>query len=320
MDHFYSANSVTDIDELMRTAQRMKHHPLKYHDLGHGKLMVLLFFNPSLRTKLSTQKAAMNLGMQVISMDMKDSWAWEFEDGVTMLFDKAEHIKEAANVICRYADIVAIRSFPSLTDKEEDYKDQVIRSFMKYSSVPVINLESAIRHPLQSCADLMTIREHVTLDQPKIVLSWAPHPKALPQAVSNSFLEWMSAAGHQVTVTHPEGYNLDPDFTKGHKVELDQTAAFKNADVIYVKNWSQVNAYGQVKSQDPGWMITKEKLDLTNNAKLLHCLPVRRNVVIADDAMDSPHSAIYDLAENRLHTAQAVIYQILKKQISPEHV
>ncbi len=312
MNNFYSVQDVDNLDQLIQTAQSMKAHPLKHKDIGAGKLLVLLFFNPSLRTKLSTQKAALNLGMQVISMDMKDSWAWEFEDGVTMKFDKAEHIKEAANIICRYADIVAIRSFPSLKNKEDDYKDQVIKSFIKYSSKPVISLESTIRHPLQSCADLMTIKENCKTAQPKIVLSWAPHPKALPQAVSNSFLEWMNAAGHNVTVTHPKGYELDNEFMTGHKVEYDQEEAFKEADIIYVKNWSPLSAYGEVVSQDENWMITKEKLSKTNNAKLMHCLPVRRNVVISDDAMDSDHSAIYDLAENRLHTAQAVIYQILQ--------
>lgn len=315
MKHFYSAASPTDVERLIQTAIRLKKDPAQYLKMAEGKLMVLLFFNPSLRTKLSTQKAAMNLGMQVISMDMKDSWAWEFEEGVTMRFDKAEHVKEAANVICRYADIIAIRSFPSLTDQKADYQDQVINNFMKYSTKPVINLESAIRHPLQSFADLLTIKEQVKKDNPKIVLTWAPHPKALPQAVSNSFLEWMHRAGHQVTVTHPEGYELHPDFMQGHQATHDQEAAFEDADVVYVKNWSPISSYGQVINQSEEWMITKAKLDLTNNAKLMHCLPVRRNVVIADDAMDSDHSAIYDLAENRLHTAQAVIYSLLNGQL-----
>ena len=315
LNHFYSVQNVSNLKELIHTAQRMKAHPYKYHDLGKGKLLVLLFFNPSLRTKLSTQKAAMNLGMQVISMDMKDSWAWEFEDGVTMKFDKAEHVKEAANVICRYADIIAIRSFPGLKDKEADYRDEVINNFISYSTKPVVNLESAIRHPLQSCADLMTINEHQKKSSPKIVLTWAPHPKALPQAVSNSFLEWMSDAGHGVTVTHPKGYELDDTFMKGHDVIHDQEEAFKGADFIYVKNWSSVSSYGQVLSKDPNWMITKEKLDLTNDGRLLHCLPVRRNVVISDDAMDSYHSLIYDLSENRLHTAQAVLYHLLRNSL-----
>ncbi len=314
MNNFYSAQDVYDVDELIHIANSYKVHPHKDKNLGEGKLLVLLFFNPSLRTKLSTQKAAMNLGMQVISMDMKDSWAWEFEDGVTMSADKAEHVKEAARVISSYADIIAIRSFPGLKDKEADYQDMVIKNFMRYSAVPVINLESAIRHPLQSCADLMTIKAHVTKPNPKIVLSWAPHPKALPQAVSNSFLEWMKVADYEVTITHPKGYELDPTFTDGHVVEYDQEKAFEEADIIYVKNWSPLSDYGNAINQDDSWMITKEKLEQTNNAKLLHCLPVRRNVVISDDAMDSHHSAIYELAENRLHTAQAVISSILISQ------
>ncbi|MFT4567379.1 MAG: N-succinyl-L-ornithine transcarbamylase [Saprospiraceae bacterium] len=315
MKKFYSVDDVADLDELIQTAIRMKNNPNEFAEVGKNKLIVLLFFNPSLRTKLSTQKAAMNLGMQVIPMDMSRSWGWEFEDGIKMEFDTAEHVKEAANVISRYADIIAIRSFPGLKDKEKDYADSVVKQFIRYCPKPVINLESAIRHPLQSFADLMTITEHVSVEKPKIVLSWAPHPKALPQAVSNSFLEWMKAAGHQVTVTHPEGYELDVEFMDGHEVEHNQDLALKDADVVYVKNWSSVKSYGQILSQDSNWTITKNKLDLTNKAKLLHCLPVRRNVVLADDAIDSDHSVIYDLAENRLHTAQAVIYKILSEVI-----
>jgi len=313
MKRFYSVDDVTDLDDLVQTAIRMKNNPNNFADLGKDKLIVLLFFNPSLRTKLSTQKAALNLGMQVIPMDMSNSWGWEFEDGIKMKFDTAEHVKEAANVISQYADIIAIRSFSGLKDKDKDYSDQVIKQFMRYCQKPVINLESAIRHPLQSFADLLTIREHVPIAKPKIVLSWAPHPKVLPQAVSNSFLEWMNAAGHQVTVTHPRGYELEEDFMKGHAVEYDQDKAFENADVIYVKNWSSVTSYGKKLTEDSNWTVTKKKLDKTNNAKLLHCLPVRRNVVLSDDAIDSEHSAIYELAENRLYTAQAVIYKILSE-------
>lgn len=280
--------------------------------MGEGKTLVLLFFNPSLRTKLSTQKAGMNLGMQVISMDMKDSWAWEFEDGNIMNLTKAEHVREAAKVISRYGDIIAIRSFPGLQDKDADYQDKVIRQFMKYSERPVVNLESCIRHPLQSLSDLFTMREYAIGVKPKIVLTWAPHPRSLPQAVSNSFLEWMNAAGHSVTVTHPEGYDLDEEFMKGHRVSYNQEEAFAHADFVYVKNWSSVRDYGKVLDQSKDWQVTFDKLQLTNKAKLMHCLPVRRNVVISDDAMDSDHSIIYDLAENRLHTAQAVLHQILQ--------
>ena len=311
MKNFYSVQDVPDLQELLTLTKKIKANPLDYKKVGQGKLLVLLFFNPSLRTKISTQKASFNLGMQVIPMDMKGSWNWEFEEGVTMQFDTAEHVKEAAHVISRYADIIAIRSFPGLKNKEVDYQDIVIKGFMKHATKPVVNLESATRHPLQSLADLFTISEHVKKDKPKIVLTWAPHPKALPQAVSNSFLEWMHAAKHEVTITHPRGYELDDEFTKGHKVEYNQEKALEDADVVYVKNWSSVKSYGQIISQDDTWKITAKKLKNTNAAKLMHCLPVRRNVVISDDAMDSDHSVIYDLAENRLHTAQAVLYSIL---------
>ncbi|MEL6391041.1 MAG: acetylornithine carbamoyltransferase [Bacteroidota bacterium] len=311
MTNFYSFEDVEDVQELFQLASRCKNDPTWAAKVGKGKLLVLLFFNPSLRTKLSTQKAALNLGMQVIPMDMKSSWNWEFEDGVTMKFDTAEHVKEAANVISRYADIIAIRSFPSLTDKDRDYQDQIIQSFMSYASKPVVNLESATRHPLQSLADMFTIHEHVEKSNPKIVLTWAPHPKVLPQAVANSFLEWAHGCGHQVTVTHPKGYELDAAFMSGHQIEYDRKKALESADVVYVKNWSTVTPYGQVLSQDPRWMIDQADLQLTNAARLMHCLPVRRNVVIADNAMDSSHSVLYDLSENRLHTAQAVLYKLL---------
>lgn len=311
MKHFYSSADVQNLDALLALTKEIKSYPLYYKNLGKNKTLVLLFFNPSLRTKLSTQKAGYNLGMNVISMDMKDSWAWEFEEGAIMNTDKAEHVKEAAQVICQYADIIGIRSFPGLKNKAEDYADKVIQSFIKYCNKPVVNLESAIRHPLQSLADLFTIESFKSKAKPKIVLSWAPHPRALPQAVSNSFLEWMKKGGHTVTVTHPQGYELDAEFMCGHLLEYDQNKAFENADFVYVKNWSSVNDYGQINNQDPKWMITKKKLQLSNNAKLMHCLPVRRNVVISDDAMDSEHSVITELAENRLHTAQAVIHTLL---------
>ena len=311
MKNFYSIEDVEDVDGLIETAMHMKNGPFNFSSTGKTKTLVLLFFNPSLRTKLSTQRAAFNLGMEVISMDMKSSWKWEFDEGAMMNLDTAEHVKEAAQVIAQYGDIVAIRSFPSLENRVLDYQDHVIRQFIKYCPVPVINLESAIRHPLQSFADLLTVREKISVPDPKIVLSWAPHPRALPQAVSNSFLEWMKFAGHSVIVTHPQGYELDDEFMEGHQVEYDQDVAFQDADIVYVKNWSSVKQYGQVLTQNPVWMITKDKLEKTNNAKLMHCLPVRRNVVISDDAMDSNHSAIMDLAENRLYTAQAVLFKIL---------
>ena len=311
MRNFYSAYDVDDLDHLVSIAKQIKQDPVGFSQIGQGKLLVLLFFNASLRTKISTQKAALNLGMQVITMDMKDSWNWEMEDGRVMKFDTAEHIKEAAAVIGRYADVVGIRSFPGLKQKDIDYQDLLLQKYIKYSPVPVVNLESSIRHPLQSFADLTTIRERFDQDNIKVVLTWAPHPKSLPQAVSNSFLEWMHASSIEVTITHPKGYTLDEQFTKGHQVVYDQDEALKNADVVYVKNWSSTNPYGKVLESSDRWKITAEKLQNTNSAKLMHCLPVRRNVVISDDAMDSEHSIIYDQAENRVHTAQAVLYSLL---------
>ena len=311
MNNFYSVKDVGDIDHILAKAKEIKKDPLQYVNLGQNKLLVLLFFNASLRTKISTQKAAQNLGMNVISMDMKDSWNWEIQDGEIMRFDTAEHVKEAARVIGRYADIVAIRSFPGLVDVNEDYQDSLIRNFIKYSPIPVVNLESSIRHPLQSFADLLTIRERYERRNLKIVLSWAPHPKALPQAVANSFLEWMHAASQKVIVTHPRGYELKEEFMAGHEINYDQEEALQDADVVYVKNWSSLNPYGTVLESSETWQIDHKKLDATNKAILMHCLPVRRNVVISDDAMDSDHSVIYDQAENRVHTAQTVLYSLL---------
>lgn len=311
MRNFYSSADVDNLSKLIDLTRKLKSDPHAFKEIGKNKTLVLLFFNPSLRTRLSTEKAGINLGMQVINMDMKASWAWEFEEKAIMNTDKAEHVKEAARVISSYADIIGIRSFPGLDEKSKDYEDTVIRTFMKHCRKPVVNLESAIRHPLQSLADLFTIEEHKKISRPKIVLSWAPHPRALPQAVSNSFLEWMNHAAYPVTVTHPEGYELEPGFMKGHCIEYDQKKALVDADFVYVKNWSSVSQYGKVINTDPSWIMNLEKMKLTNDARLMHCLPVRRNVVIADDAMDSAHSLIPELAENRLYTAQAVLYSIL---------
>jgi N-succinyl-L-ornithine transcarbamylase len=249
--------------------------------------------------------------MDVITMNMAEGWKWEMEEGAVMKFDTAEHIKEAAGVISSYADVIGIRTFPALKNKNDDYQDKVIKTLIKYSHVPVVNMESAILHPLQSLTDAFTIKEKKPSKDLKIVLSWAPHPKALPQAVSNSFLQWMHMLGNKVTITHPEGYELDPAFTMGHSVDYDQDKAFKEADVVYVKNWSSVNKYGEILSKDASWMITKDKLDRTNKALLMHCLPVRRNVVISDDALDSSHAVVIDQAANRTVAAQAVLHSIL---------
>ncbi len=311
MKQFYSTKDVYDLEGLLQTISSFKQAPHSVPLAGQHKSLAMLFFNPSLRTRMSTERAATNLGMDVITMNMKDSWAWELEEGQVMDADKAEHVREAAGVISSYADIVAIRSFPGLKDKKEDDRDALLSTFIKHCSKPVINLESSLRHPLQSLTDLFTIREHMTKKNPKIVLSWAPHPKALPHTVALSFLEWMRFGRHQVVVTHPEGYELDPSFMKGHSLEYDRDKAFENADFIYVKNWSAANPYGKVLNIDKSRMITLESLKRTRKAKLMHCLPVRRNMVISDDAMDSNHSIIQQQAKNRLHTAQAVIYHLL---------
>lgn len=311
MKHFYSANDIGDLEYLLNLCDRAKKNPYDDKKKGSNKLLVLLFFNPSLRTRISTQKAAYNLGMDVITMNMSEGWKWEMDDGVEMKFDTAEHIKEAAAVISSYADIIGIRTFPGLKNKEEDYQDSVIKMLMKYSSVPVVNMESSILHPLQSLTDLFTIREKKKNKKLKIVLSWAPHPKALPQAVSNSFLQWMTKSNQKVTVCHPRGYELDEKFMVGHEVSHNQKESFQNADVIYVKNWSSVNNYGQILNNDPKWMITSEKLKLTKDGILMHCLPVRRNVVISDCALDSPHSVVVDQAANRTVAAQAVLQSLL---------
>lgn len=314
MKNFYSAESVDDLESLLALCHEVKRKPVAHKSLGANKVLVLLFFNPSLRTRLSTQKAAYNLGMDVICMNMKEGWNWEMEDGAVMKFDTAEHIKEAARVVSSYADIIGIRTFPTLKDKESDYQDKVIKALMKYSTVPVVNMESSILHPLQSLTDLFTIRERKKKKNLKVVLTWAPHPKALPQAVSNSFLQWMSKAGQQVTICNPEGYDLDSRFLGDHITTHDQDEAFQDADVIYVKNWSSVEKYGQILETDPNWKITKKKLDLTDDAIMMHCLPVRRNVVLADDAIDSHHSIVIDQAANREVAAQAVLQSILESK------
>ncbi len=311
MKNFESVADVDQLESLIQKGMDLKSNPLQAETLGKGKTLILLFFNPSLRTRLSTEKAGINLGMSVINMNAGQGWQLEFEDGKIMNMDKAEHIREAAAVISQYADVIGIRTFPSLTDRERDYSDFILHQFMRYASVPIISLESAIRHPLQSLADLITIEEHKTKARPKVVLSWAPHPRALPQAVSNSFLEWVNRTDAELVITHPEGYDLAPQFTHGIPVTHKQEEAFEGADFIYTKNWSSFNQYGQILSQDPNWMITPEKMALTDNGKFMHCLPVRRNVVVADGVLDSEASLVIHQANNRTYAAQAVLHEIL---------
>lgn len=313
MRHFTSVEDVDNIDKLIEVALNLKAIPKASEHLGKGKTMGIIFLNPSLRTRLSTQVAAQNLGMSPIVMNFSsDGWQLEFADGVVMDGNKAEHVKEAAAVMGTYFDVMGIRSFPGLKDRDDDYQDNVINQIKKYAGIPVISLESAIRHPLQSLADLITITEHKKVAKPKIVLSWAPHPRALPQAVSNSFAEWVLAAGYDLTITHPAGYELSEQFTKGATIEYDQKKAFEGADFIYTKNWSSYKDYGQVLNTDPSWQIDAAKMKLTNDAKFMHCLPVRRNVIVSDDVLDSESSIVIKQAENRIYSAQAVIEQILK--------
>ncbi|GAA5028541.1 N-acetylornithine carbamoyltransferase [Marivirga lumbricoides] len=313
MKNFTSVHDVPDLPKLLQKALEIKKYPLQNTTLGTHKTLGLIFLNPSLRTRMSTQKAAYNLGMNVIVMNMdKDSWALETREGVIMDGDKAEHAKEAVAVMGEYCDIIGVRSFPGLKDKEADYREEMLNIFLKYVGIPVVSLESATRHPLQSLADLVTIAELKKVEKPKIVLTWAPHIKALPQAVPNSFAEWMLAADHDLTIAHPEGYELSDEFTKGATIEHDQSKALEDADFVYVKNWSSFKDYGAVSNRFPDWTFDHKKHQLTAEAKVMHCLPVRRNVVIADEILDGQHSAVIQQAGNRVFAAQAVLQTMLE--------
>lgn len=312
MKHFLSINDVTDLNQLITSGIISKRNPFGDNELGKNKTIGLLFFNSSLRTRLSTQKAAQNLGLNVIMMNVgQDGWGLEMEEGVIMNGDKAEHVKEAAAVIGRYCDIIGIRSFAGLQDREKDYQEIVFEQFKKYAEVPIVNLESATRHPLQSLADCITIEEFRVKERPKVVLTWLPHFKALPQAVANSFCEWMNPMNVELVITHPEGYDLAPEFVGKGQVIYDQNKALEGADFVYGKNWSSYTNYGQVLSSDPSWMITEEKMSLTDNGKFMHCLPLRRNMKVADEVLDGPRSLVIEQAANREWSAQAVLREIL---------
>ena len=308
--------SLKDIDSLSKwvsEAIEIKKNPLKNKKLGKNKTLGMLFFNPSLRTRLSTQKAALNLGMNVMVMNFtSEGWTLEFEDGAIMNQGASEHIKEAAEVVSQYCDVIAIRAFAELIDKEKDNSEVVISGFLKYATVPIINMESATGHPLQSLADAITIEEFKPNHRPKVVLTWAPHPKALPQAVPNSFVEMMQLQDADFVITHPKGYELNPEITMDSKIEFDQDKAFENADFIYAKNWSNYNEYGQITNSDSSWTVTVDKMKLTNNAKFMHCLPVRRNVIVTDEVIDSENSIVMNQANNRTYSAQLVLQKILK--------
>jgi len=308
--------SVNDIDSLKNwvdEAKELKKDPLKFAALGKNKTIGLLFFNPSLRTRLSTQKAANNLGMNVMVMNFGDEgWALEYEDGAIMNQGKSEHVKEAAQVISQFCDVIAIRAFAGLTNKQKDTSEEVLSNFKKYATVPILNMESSVGHPLQALADAITLEENKVNHKPKVVLSWAPHPKALPHAVANSFVQMMQLQDADFVITHPKGYELDPEITKNSSIEYDQDKAFENADFVYTKNWSSFNDYGKVISQDKNWTINNKKMKLTNNAKFMHCLPVRRNVVVADEVLDGPNSLVIEQANNRTYAAQLVLKKILE--------
>jgi N-succinyl-L-ornithine transcarbamylase len=308
--------SIKDIDSLskwVKSAIKIKSKPLKNKKIGKNKTLGMLFFNPSLRTRLSTQKAALNLGMNVMVMNFThEGWTLEFEDGAIMNQGASEHIKEAAEVVSQYCDIIAIRAFAGLVDKEKDNAETVMAGFLKYATVPIINMEGATGHPLQALADAITMEEFKTVHRPKVVLSWAPHPKALPQAVANSFVEMMQLQDAAFVITHPEGYELNPDITKDSTIEYDQNKAFDNADFIYVKNWSSYNDYGKITNSDPNWTVTAEKMALTNNAKFMHCLPVRRNIIVTDEVIDSANSLVIQQANNRTYAAQLVLQKIVR--------
>lgn len=317
MRNFLSVKDAENIDELVSTANNFRNNPLSQQSLGKGKRMGLIFLNPSLRTRLSTQIAAQNLGMEAIVFNAsQDGWSLEFEDGAIMNGTTVEHIKDAAPILGCYFDILGVRTFPSLKNKEEDYNEYVMSQFVKYSGIPVISLESATVHPLQSLTDIITINGYLPVKnkvKPKIVLTWAPHVKPLPQCVANSFCEWINAWNlSDFTIVYPKGYELAESFTGNAHITNDQAQALKDADFVYVKNWSSYKDYGKVQENANDWMLTKEKLSATNDAKVMHCLPVRRNIELSDEVLDNANSIVTEQASNRVWAAQAVLSQILK--------
>jgi N-succinyl-L-ornithine transcarbamylase len=314
MKKFISVNDAPSIPQLIEKALAYKNDPFKDKNLGANKTMGMLFLNPSMRTRISTQLAAKHLGMEVIVFNVgNEGWALEFEEEVIMSGTTVEHVKDAAPVLGKYFDVLGVRTFPTLKDKPEDYSEFFIQQFIKYSGVPVVSLESATLHPLQSLTDVITITEAFKEKRkPKIVLTWAPHVKALPQCVANSFAQWINAWGQaDFVITHPEDYELDSQFTKGATILHDQQEALKNADFVYVKNWSTYTDYGKIYSNDPSWMLTKRKMEVTNHAKVMHCLPVRRNVELSDEVLDNENSLVTQQAGNRVWAAQAVLSEIL---------
>lgn len=315
MKHFTNVHDIGPLDAAIKEALELKADRFAFSDLGRNKTLMMIFFNSSLRTRLSTQKAALNLGMNVIVLDINQgAWKLETERGVIMDGDRPEHLLEAIPVMGCYCDIIGVRSFAGLKDKAEDYEERVISQFIKYSGRPVFSMEAATRHPLQSFADLITIEEYKTKERPKVVMTWAPHPKALPQAVPNSFAEWMNATDYEFVITHPEGYELAPEFVGNARVEYDQKKALEGADFVYAKNWSAYADpnYGKVLSTDRAWTVDSEKMGLTDNAFFMHCLPVRRNMIVTDDVIESERSIVIPEAANREISAQVVLKNMLK--------
>ncbi len=315
MRNFISVKDIGNINEALLKAKEVKKNPFTNQTLGKNKTALLIFFNSSLRTRLSTQKAAMNLGMNVMVLDVNQgAWKLETETGVVMDGDKPEHMLEAIPVMGAYCDVIGVRSFAQFESKSDDYNETVLNQFIRYSGKPVFSMEAATRHPLQSFADLITIEEYKQKPKPKVVLTWAPHPRALPQAVPNSFAEWMNASDYEFVITHPEGYELDKEFVGNAFVEYDKEKAYKDADFIYAKNWSAYTDpnYGKVLSTDRDWTVDSKKMKLTNNAHFMHCLPVRRNMIVTDEVIESKQSIVIPQATNRVVSAQVVLSEILK--------
>ena len=316
MRHFTSIKQLPNLAEALEAAKYVKENPFADQELGRNKTLLMIFFNSSLRTRLSTQKAALNLGMNVIVLDVNQgAWKLETERGVIMDGDKPEHLLEAIPVMGSYCDVIGVRAFAGLQDREQDYNEVIINQFIKYSGKPVFSMEAATRHPLQTLADLLTIEEHKKVAKPKVVLTWAPHPRALPQAVPNSFAEGINMTDYEFVITHPHGYELDPEFVGNARVEYDQRKAFEGADFIYAKNWSAYSRdnYGKILCDDRDWTVDAEKMALTNNAFFMHCLPVRRNMIVTDDVIESPQSLVIPEAANRVVSAQTILKEILRE-------
>lgn len=316
MRNFITVKDIGDLKSAVAEALEIKADRYKYCELGKNRTLMMVFFNSSLRTRLSTQKAALNLGMNVIVLDINQgAWKLETERGVIMDGDKPEHILEAIPVMGSYCDVIGVRSFARFDNKEDDYNEVIINQFIKHSGRPVFSMEAATRHPLQSFADLITIEEHKKTERPKVVLTWAPHPKALPQAVPNSFAEWMNETDYDFVITHPKGYELDPAFTGKARIEYDQMKAFEGADFVYAKNWSAYTGdnYGKVLCTDRSWTVSERQMAVTNNAHFMHCLPVRRNMIVTDEVIESPRSLVIPEAANREISATVVLKRILSE-------